>query len=214
MRSLEISRLKRDLVASEEVVHYQKGELKRHKEKFEKERSCWMHQLEECKRKISHYVDIEEEQRKLIIERATLRHQLEVAEGRESLLRNNLGDHQALLNDCHLNMGRARLKVHQLAEQTSYVIKNQRRMNDQEVADQERTIVSHLPKVPISEPFFPPGYGPFDNCGVGPSMTRPQGMPFRNNPTVTTATPVYTLPQPTVMQRAAQEGQFTTHLQQ
>ena len=62
-QNFEISRLKRDLVASEEVVHYQKGELKRHKEKFEKERSCWMHQLEECKRKISHYVDIREGQR-------------------------------------------------------------------------------------------------------------------------------------------------------
>ena len=45
-RSFEISRLKRDLVASEEVMHYQRGELKRYKEKFEKERSCWMHQLE------------------------------------------------------------------------------------------------------------------------------------------------------------------------
>ena len=44
--------MKRDLVLSEEVVHYQKVELKRHKEKFERERSCWMHQLEECKRKI------------------------------------------------------------------------------------------------------------------------------------------------------------------
>ena len=39
-QSFEISRLKRDLVASEEVVHYPKGELKRHKEKIEKERSC------------------------------------------------------------------------------------------------------------------------------------------------------------------------------
>ena len=88
----------------------------------------------------------EEGQRQLIIERATLRHQLEATEGREALLRNNLGNHQALLNDCHQNMGRARLQVHQLAEQTSYVIKNQRRMNDQ-VAEQARTIVPHLPKV-------------------------------------------------------------------
>ena len=61
-------------------------------------------------------------------------------------------------------------------------------------------------QVPISEPFFPPGYGPFDNCGAGPSTTHPQGMPFRNTPTVTTAAPIYTLPQPTVMQRAAQDG--------
>ncbi|KAG5572555.1 hypothetical protein H5410_062321 [Solanum commersonii] len=42
--------------------------------------------------------------------------------------------------------------------------------------------------VPISNPLFPPGYGPFDNCGVEPSTTRPQGMPFRNNPTIATAT--------------------------
>ena len=105
-----------------------------------------MHQLEECKKKISHYVDMEEGQRQLIIERTTLRHQLEAAEGREALLRNNLGNHQALLNDCHQNMGKARLQIHQLAEQTSYVIKNQRRMNDQ-VAEQARTIVPHLPKV-------------------------------------------------------------------
>ena len=62
--------------------------------------------------------------------------------------------------------------------------------------------------------FFSPGYGSFDICGVGPSTTRPQGMPFRNTPTVTTAAPVYTLPQPTVTQRAAQEGQFTTHPEQ
>ena len=78
-QSFEISRLKRDLVEFEEVVHYQFGELKWHKEKFEKERSCWMHQLEECKIKISHYVDIEEGQRQMVIERETLRHQLEAA---------------------------------------------------------------------------------------------------------------------------------------
>ncbi|KAH0646922.1 hypothetical protein KY290_005106 [Solanum tuberosum] len=39
-QSFEISRLKRDLVASKELVQYQKGELKLQKEKFEKERSC------------------------------------------------------------------------------------------------------------------------------------------------------------------------------
>jgi len=44
-------------------------------------------------------------------------------------------------------MGRARRQVHQLAEQTSYVIKNHRRMNDPEVAEQARAIVPHLPKV-------------------------------------------------------------------
>ncbi|KAH0652521.1 hypothetical protein KY289_030199 [Solanum tuberosum] len=60
--------------------------------------------------------------------------------------------------------------------------------------------------VPISYPFFPPEYGPFDNCGVGPSTICPQGMSFRNNPTVVTAAPFYTLSQPTVMQRATQEG--------
>ncbi|KAH0648169.1 hypothetical protein KY285_033417 [Solanum tuberosum] len=49
------------------------------------------------------------------------------------------------------------------------------------------------------------GYGPFNNCGVGPSTTRPQIMPFRNNPTVTTTAPIYTLSQSTVTQRAAQD---------
>ena len=83
----------------------------------------------------------------MIIERTTLRNQLEAAEGREDLLRNNLSDHQALLNDCHQNMGKARLQIHQLAEQTSYVIKNHHRMNDQEVVEQARTIVPHLPNV-------------------------------------------------------------------
>ena len=68
------------------------------------------------------------------------------------------------------------------------------------------SIRSSFSQVPISESFFPPGYGPFDNCGAEPSTTRPQGMPFRNTPTVTTAAPVYTLPQPTVTQRAAQDG--------
>uniref|UniRef100_M1BF96 Uncharacterized protein n=1 Tax=Solanum tuberosum TaxID=4113 RepID=M1BF96_SOLTU len=112
-QSFKISRLKRDLVASEEVVHYQKGELKRQKEKFEKERSCWMHLhdqlkagLEEHKRKISHCVDIEEGQRQIIIERATLRHQLEAAEEREALLRNNLGNHQVWLNNCCKRYGK------------------------------------------------------------------------------------------------------------
>ncbi|KAH0655159.1 hypothetical protein KY285_030041 [Solanum tuberosum] len=105
-QSFEISRLKRNLVASEEDVHYQKGELKRQKEKFEKERSCWMRlhdqlntQLEEHKRKISHCVDIEEGQSQMIIEIETLRHQLEAAEERDALLRNNLGDHQVRLNN-------------------------------------------------------------------------------------------------------------------
>ncbi|KAH0648168.1 hypothetical protein KY285_033416 [Solanum tuberosum] len=104
-QSFEISRLKRDLVASEKVMHYQKGELKQQKEKFEKERLCWMHlhdqlkaQLEEHKRKINHCVDIKVEQRQMIIERATLRHQLEASEEREALLRNNLDDHQVWLN--------------------------------------------------------------------------------------------------------------------
>ncbi|KAG5614254.1 hypothetical protein H5410_014078 [Solanum commersonii] len=153
-QSFEISRLKRDLVASEEVVNYQRGKLKRRKEKFEKERSGWMHlhdrlkaELEDHKRRISQCVDIEEGQRQMIIERATLRHQLEAAEEREALLRNNLGDHQVWLNNCYENMGKARRQVHQLAEQTSYVIKNHRRMNDPEVAEQARAIVPHLPKV-------------------------------------------------------------------
>ncbi|WMV18263.1 hypothetical protein MTR67_011648 [Solanum verrucosum] len=59
-----------------------------------------------------------------------------------------------------------------------------------------------------------PGYGPFDNCGAGSSTTHPQGIPLRNNPTVVIAALVYTLPQPTVTQRAAQEGQFTVHPEQ
>ncbi|KAG5572599.1 hypothetical protein H5410_062365 [Solanum commersonii] len=71
------------------------------------------------------------------------------------------------------------------------------------------SIRSSSSQIPISDPFFPPGYGPFDNCGARPSTIRPQSMPFRNNPTVATAAPVYTLPQPTVTQRAAQERQFT-----
>ncbi|KAH0672913.1 hypothetical protein KY290_025194 [Solanum tuberosum] len=71
-----------------------------------------------------------------------------------------------------------------------------------------------LRHVPISDPFFPPGYGPFDNYGAGPTTTLPQGMPFRNNPIVMTAALVYTFPQPTVTQRATQEGQFTAHPKQ
>ncbi|KAH0644143.1 hypothetical protein KY284_032027 [Solanum tuberosum] len=76
------------------------------------------------------------------------------------------------------------------------------------------SIRSSSSQVPISDPFFPSGYDPFDNCGAEPSTTRPQDMPFRNNPTIATAAPVYTLPQPTVTQRAAQEGQFTVHPEQ
>ena len=52
------------------------------------------------------------------------------------------------------------------------------------------SIRSSSSQVPISEPFFPPGYGQFDNCGVGPSTTRPQGMPLRNTPIVTITAPV------------------------
>ena len=90
--SFEIYRLKRDLVESEEVVYSQKGELKRQKEKFEEERSCWIHlhdqlkeNFEEQKRKIIHYVDIEEGKIQMIIERETLLHQLEPVEERGSL---------------------------------------------------------------------------------------------------------------------------------
>ncbi|KAG5591853.1 hypothetical protein H5410_042367 [Solanum commersonii] len=46
---------------------------------------------------------------------------------------------------------------------------------------------------PISDLLFPPRYGPFDNYGAGPSTTHAHGMPFRNNPTVTTAAPEYKL---------------------
>ncbi|KAH0693086.1 hypothetical protein KY285_020183 [Solanum tuberosum] len=42
---------------------------------------------------------------------------------------------------------KARRQVHRLAEQTSYVIKNHRFMNDTKVPEQARAIVSHLPKV-------------------------------------------------------------------
>ncbi|KAH0673000.1 hypothetical protein KY290_025282 [Solanum tuberosum] len=59
--------------------------------------------------------------------------------------------------------------------------------------------------VPISDPFFPTRYGPFHNYGAVPSTTLPHGMPFRINPIITTTAPVYTLQQPTVTQRAAQE---------
>ena len=41
------------------------------------------------------------------------------------------------------------------------------------------SIRSSSSQVPISEALFPPGYGPFYNCGVGPSTTRPQGMHSR-----------------------------------
>ncbi|KAG5584593.1 hypothetical protein H5410_045027 [Solanum commersonii] len=51
------------------------------------------------------------------------------------------------------------------------------------------SIRSSSSQVPISDPFFPLRYGPFDNCGAGPSTTRPQGMSFRNNPTVATTAP-------------------------
>ncbi|KAH0672826.1 hypothetical protein KY290_025053 [Solanum tuberosum] len=76
------------------------------------------------------------------------------------------------------------------------------------------SIRSSSSQVPISDHFFPPRYGPFDNYGAGPSTTLPQGMPFRNNPTVTTTAPINTFPQPTVTQRSAQEGQFTAHPEQ
>ncbi|KAH0635945.1 hypothetical protein KY290_038297 [Solanum tuberosum] len=55
------------------------------------------------------------------------------------------------------------------------------------------SIRSSSSQVTISDPFFPPGYGPFDNCGAVPSTTRPQGMQFKNKPTVMTVSPVYTL---------------------
>ncbi|XP_027772388.1 uncharacterized protein LOC114076889 [Solanum pennellii] len=56
-----------------------------------------------------------------------------------------------------------------------------------------------------------PKYGPFYNSAIVPSTTGPQGMPFRNNLNVTPSAPIYTLQQPIVVQRAAQEGHFTTH---
>ncbi|KAH0672827.1 hypothetical protein KY290_025054 [Solanum tuberosum] len=83
----------------------------------------------------------------MIIERASLLHQLEAAEEQEALLRNNLCDHQVWLNNSHENIGRARLQAHQLAKQTSYVIKYHRSRNDPEVAKQARAIVPHMSKV-------------------------------------------------------------------
>ncbi|KAK4737134.1 hypothetical protein R3W88_000831 [Solanum pinnatisectum] len=83
----------------------------------------------------------------MIIERATLHNQLEASEEQEALLMNSLDDHQAWLNNCHENMGRVGRQVHQLGKQTSYVIKNHRHMNDTEVIEQARSIVSHLPKI-------------------------------------------------------------------
>ncbi|KAG5606303.1 hypothetical protein H5410_027795 [Solanum commersonii] len=44
-------------------------------------------------------------------------------------------------------MGRARHQVHQLAEQTFYVIKNHHCVNDTLMAEKARDIVPHLPKV-------------------------------------------------------------------
>ncbi|KAH0765458.1 hypothetical protein KY290_001423 [Solanum tuberosum] len=65
---------------------------------------------------------------------------------------------------------------------------------------------------PTSIPGFLRSQGMVHLIIVGPDhQQHPQGMPFRNNPTVTIVAPVYTLPQPTVMQKAAQEGQFTAH---
>ncbi|KAG5571591.1 hypothetical protein H5410_061357 [Solanum commersonii] len=63
-------------------------------------------------------------QKQMIIEIATLCHQLEASEEREAFLRNNLGDHQVWLNNCHENMGRAK-----------------------QVVEQAWAIVPHLPKV-------------------------------------------------------------------
>lgn len=78
-------------MASEESVHCQKGEFQLQKEKFEKERSCWMHlhdqpksQLEEDKGKISHCVDIVVGKRQIIIIRETLRYQLEASKKKEA----------------------------------------------------------------------------------------------------------------------------------
>lgn len=58
----------------------------------------------------------------MIIEKATVCHQLEAKVEREVLLMNNIGDYQVWLNSCQENMGSSRRQVHQLAEQTSYVI--------------------------------------------------------------------------------------------
>ncbi|KAG5614506.1 hypothetical protein H5410_014330 [Solanum commersonii] len=253
------------------VVHYQKGDLKRQKEKSEKERSHWMclhdqlnAQLEEHKRKISHCVDIEEGQRQMIIERKILLHQLEATEEREALLRNNLGDHQhRRMNDPkvaeqawaivpHLPKVLLNLLVSfwwlvcgKLTEQ-SYFTKSKviasmtsntettvnpvdtsvdsttrdsatvevnwtlRHANGQEPPTsipgfpKITSIRSSSSQVQISGPFFPPG----------PLEAHPQGMPHRNNPTIAIAAPIYTLSQPTMMQRAAQEKQFTVHPKQ
>ena len=103
-----------------------------------------MHQLENIKEKLVIVSILKKGQRQMIIEREILRHQLETVVEREDLFKNNLGDHQAWLNNFHQNMGR---QVHQLVEKTFYVIKSHHCMNDQEMAAQARAIVLHLLKV-------------------------------------------------------------------
>lgn len=83
----------------------------------------------------------------MIIGMATRLHQFKPAEDKEDLLRNNLGVNQVWLNNYHQNMGRARHQIYKQVEQTSFVIKNHRSMNDPKVVDQSWTIVPYPPKV-------------------------------------------------------------------
>ncbi|XP_070026370.1 uncharacterized protein [Nicotiana sylvestris] len=70
--------------------------------------------------------------------------------------------------------------------------------------------------ISLSDQSYPPRFSPYPNCAttVGTSVACSQSLPLTTNQTTTNVMPVFTIPQPTVVQRKSHESQFSTQQEQ
>nr|XP_033511858.1 uncharacterized protein LOC117276646 [Nicotiana tomentosiformis] len=72
--------------------------------------------------------------------------------------------------------------------------------------------------IPVSLPdqSYPPGFSLYPNCmtTTETSVARSQSVPLTTNQTTTNVIPVFTIPQPTVVQKKTHESQFATQQEQ
>ncbi|XP_070039194.1 uncharacterized protein [Nicotiana tomentosiformis] len=70
--------------------------------------------------------------------------------------------------------------------------------------------------VSLSDRSYPFGFSLYPNCTAtaGTSVARSQSVPLTTNQTITAVMPVFTIPQPTVVQKKSHESQFATHQEQ
>nr|XP_016459851.1 PREDICTED: uncharacterized protein LOC107783401 [Nicotiana tabacum] len=70
--------------------------------------------------------------------------------------------------------------------------------------------------ISLSDRSYPFGFSLYPNCTTtaGTSVARSQSVPLTTNQTITAVMPVFTIPQPTVVQKKSHESQFATHQEQ